>query len=209
MTTITLTFDNISGTQTSYTEKGFTVTAAEGASPPYYWDSTVLGINGYSGGALVDFENQIDTFTSSVGPFSVSSIQLEGRTGSGGPYMFTGIKSDGTIVTQTFQLDGVGGFQTFNFDSDFSNLVALKTDDASFAWIDNVVVSYNLLTITGTLANQAVKGNPTIDPFASVKITDLNSGQTETVTVTPSQTANGTLTDPNAATDGSTIVNGV
>ena len=46
-------------------------------------------------------------------------------------------------------------------------------------------------------------------PFALVKISDPNVGQTETVTVTPSQTANGTLFDPNAANNGSTITNGV
>ncbi len=63
--------------------------------------------------------------------------------------------------------------------------------------------------ITGTVANQAVTDHATIDPFALVKITDPNVSQTETVTVTPSQTANGTLFDPNAANNGSTITNGV
>jgi uncharacterized repeat protein (TIGR03803 family) len=64
-------------------------------------------------------------------------------------------------------------------------------------------------TITGTVANQPVTDHATIDPFALVKITDPNIGQTETVTVTSSQTTNGTLFDPNAATNGSTITNGV
>ena len=61
------------------------------------------------------------------------------------------------------------------------------------------------LAITGTVANQAVHDNATIDPFAHVTVTDANAGQTETVTITPSNITNGTLSDPNAATDLSTI----
>ena len=64
-------------------------------------------------------------------------------------------------------------------------------------------------TITGTVADQAVTVDVTIDPFAIVQINDPNVGQTETVMVTPPQTANGKLSDPNAAADGSTITNGV
>jgi hypothetical protein len=49
--------------------------------------------------------------------------------------------------------------------------------------------------ITGTAANQAVTDATTIDPFSLVTLTDGNSGQTETVTVTLSDAANGTLSN--------------
>jgi hypothetical protein len=65
-------------------------------------------------------------------------------------------------------------------------------------------------TIGGTVANQTATGTTPIDPFSGVVISDPNLGTLpETVTVTPSSTTNGTLSDPNAATDGSSISSGV
>ena len=64
--------------------------------------------------------------------------------------------------------------------------------------------------IGGTQAGQATTDEAAVKPFAAVTLTDSNAGApTETVTVTPSKTANGTLSDPNAATDGSTLSGGV
>ncbi len=65
------------------------------------------------------------------------------------------------------------------------------------------------LNIAGALSNQATTDAASLNPFAHVSITDTGSGQTETVTVTPSAIANGVLSDPNAATDGGTVANGV
>jgi hypothetical protein len=50
-------------------------------------------------------------------------------------------------------------------------------------------------TISGTLAGQAVTDQGTITPFAAVVIADANIGQAETVTVSLSSPANGTLTN--------------
>ena len=48
-----------------------------------------------------------------------------------------------------------------------------------------------------------------VHPFSSVAITDPNASQTETAVVSVNNAATGTLSDPNAATDGSTVRNGM
>jgi endoglucanase len=82
----------------------------------------------------------------------------------------------------------------------------------------NTAVAQSVVTATAvaspiavTLATQnvAIAAAASADPFAGIAITDANAGQTETATVASSAVANGTLTDPNAATDGSTVANGV
>ena len=62
-----------------------------------------------------------------------------------------------------------------------------------------------VIAINGATANQATTDAASLTPFAHVGIVDVNAGQTETVTVTPSSTANGTLSDPNSGTDGGSV----
>ncbi|WP_419758723.1 carbohydrate-binding domain-containing protein [Acidisoma sp.] len=65
------------------------------------------------------------------------------------------------------------------------------------------------ITVSPASASVATTDTASAKPFTGVVVTDANAGQTETAKVTLSATANGTLSDPNAATDGSQVVNGV
>ena len=65
------------------------------------------------------------------------------------------------------------------------------------------------IAITPAAEAVATTDDASTKPFKNVVITDANAGQTETASVTLSTAANGTLSDPNAATDGSKASNGV
>ena len=132
---------------------------------------------------------------------------------SSGVYTATGNASavtsalDALIFTPTANQMAPGLTVTTGFtitDSDTTALTA--TDTITSVIATDVAVPP---TITGTKAGQAITDLQTITPFTGVTIGDANFSQTETVTVTLSAAANGTLTDLNAATDGSTNVGGV
>ena len=113
---------------------------------------------------------------------------------------------DALIFTPTANQMAPGLTVTTGFtitDSDTTALTA--TDTITSVIATDVAVPP---TITGTKAGQAITDLQTITPFTGVTIGDANFSQTETVTVTLSA-ANGTLTDLNAATDGSTNIGGV
>ena len=86
----------------------------------------------------------------------------------------------GQAVTTTFTI------------SDTDTALATVTDSTTSVVATDVAVPP---TITGTLAGQLTSDRQTIAPFSKVTIADLNVGQTETVTVTLSAAANGTLSD--------------
>jgi hypothetical protein len=53
------------------------------------------------------------------------------------------------------------------------------------------------VTVKGTVANQSTSDTSSVSPFSGVVITDVNPGQTDTVSVTLSAAANGTLSNLN------------
>jgi plastocyanin len=131
----------------------------------------------------------------------------------GGSYIVTGTAAqvsadlDALVFTPTAHQVAPGQTMTTSFTIQVRDTAGQTTTDSTTSVIAKAIAVPP--TIAGTVANQAVNDHTTIDPFTHVKISDLNFGQTDTVIVTPSQTANGTLFDPNAATDGSTITNGI
>ncbi len=96
-----------------------------------------------------------------------------------------------------FTFSGGGGTPvTLQFDAsqDFSSLGFKLADDGQ-GGTDVTLVPAQPSTISNTVPGQATTDEKAITPFATVTITDPNIAQGETVTITPSSTANGTLSD--------------
>jgi hypothetical protein len=141
---------------------------------------------------------------SNLGIFTNPSADVYTATGSASAMTAA---LDALVFTPTANQVAPGQTVTTDFtitDTDTAALTA--TDTITSVIATDVGVSP---TISGTKAGQAITDLQTITPFSGVTIGDANIGQTETLTVTLSAAANGTLTDPNAATDGSTNVGGV
>ena len=100
---------------------------------------------------------------------------------------------DGLVFTPTANQVAPGQPITTTFTiSDTDTALATVTDSTTTVVATDVAVPP---TITGTIAGQLTSDRQTITPFSKVTIADLNFGQTETVTVTLSAPANGTLSD--------------
>ena len=103
---------------------------------------------------------------------------------------------------------GGGSFDGGLNDANLVQLAGENSGDGSVV-ITLIQAAAVASVIAGTQGSQATTDNAGINPFAAVTITDPNAGGTETVTVTPDTTTNGVLSDPNAATDGSTLSHGI
>ncbi len=99
----------------------------------------------------------------------------------------------GLVFTPTAHQVAPGGTVTTFFSlTDIDTGLATATNSAN-----SVIATAGTVTptISGTVADQTVTDSQTIAPFSGVTIGDGNLGQTETVTVTDSAPANGTLTN--------------
>ena len=116
-----------------------------------------------------------------VNPFSISGYALAQR----GVYI-TEASIDGAVQTGSFPSSVISQSYSFSF-KELAQPISVGAASSSNVTTDAAPVH----------------------PFASVVITDVNAGQAETVKVVLANTANGTLSDPNAATDGSSLAAGV
>jgi hypothetical protein len=121
---------------TSYTEKGFTITGSllgtPGSLSPYYSGSTAL---------FDDFFSPLNLSQVGGGVFSISSIDLTTLFNSSTTVSFTGTKANSTTVSQIFTTDAVvNTLQTFNFNSNFTDLVSVNWSGNNLQH-DNINVS--------------------------------------------------------------------
>ena len=125
-----------------YTEKGFLFDsvsidssgafAVEGTLSPNYQGSTALW-------EIYDFTRllQVDG-----GAFDLASIDLTAfSVGLNRTVNFTGTKADFSTVTQSFTTDALSGFQTFTFNSGFTNLTEVQFWNDGIVQFDNVNVT--------------------------------------------------------------------
>jgi hypothetical protein len=159
----------------------FDQNASTGSDPT---EATLL-LNGVSAGQTITMNDGGDTlilatpvaFAGTIVAGSGARLILQGLTATAATL------NNGTLVVRN-------GVQT----------VAALTLAGSYAG-DSFIASGSTLTIlatpkiSGTAAGQAISDQQTITPFAAISIVDTNFAQTETLTVTLSATANGTLTN--------------
>ncbi len=193
--------------------------------------STVTAVLALLNAAAAPADSFDGTFTAAAGSgFAVSGARLSAALAagqSGGGLSFTADTSTLGSQTETISFDPrdltddpapVATLATDIADGETATTteapadaggadVSFELDPIQIAVTDTVVSSGALAapTITGTAAEQAGTDEAAIKPFAAVTIGDGNAGQVDTVVVTPGAAANGTLSDPAAASDDSNL----
>ena len=128
----------------SYTEDGFELTTT--SAQPFATDGLLSPF--FLGGSTYMFSDGIATDLTTMSSvdgstFNMVSIDLAEVMGFGDVTVnFSGVKSDNSIVNQSFTLDGALGFETFLFGSDFTDLVSLSWDNqADYNAFDNITTA--------------------------------------------------------------------
>ena len=203
-TTFTIT-DTDTASQTA-TNVATTVIATAGTVAPTI-SLTQPGQSVSDQGTIAPFSNvvigdlnfgQTETVTVSLPAANGTLTNLGGGSYNRGVYTDIGTAAavttalEGLVFTPTAHQVAPGQTVTTTFaisDVDTAQAVATNTTTSVIATAGTVAP-----TISGALAGQITSDQGTITPFATVSIGDVNLGQTETVTVSLSLPANGTLT---------------
>jgi hypothetical protein len=183
----------------------------------YYTDpaSDQYSLDASQGNSL-SLQNLIDFAKAQGKPICVC------ETGAGNTSDGAGLSDNPVFVqwlSSTLENSGVTVDYVSIWDSDsggtyaFSNAGDDKPEEeaawAKYFGAQSETTAATPITITPTTEAVATTDTVKVAPFKGVAIKDANSGQTETAIVTLSSAANGSLIDPNAATDGSTSAAGV
>ena len=129
---------------------------------------------------------------------------------------FTAVVNWGDSTTSTAVVSGGGNPFSYSFSgahayatsAPYNVTVSVTDKDGGTGTSAATVVTVTNIapTITGTVANQPVNDNATILPFANVTIGDVDTpAQTQTVTITLSDTAKGSITTLNGFTGGGAV----
>ncbi|MCL2790438.1 MAG: PEP-CTERM sorting domain-containing protein [Desulfobulbus sp.] len=133
-----------------YEESGFRLTATapdSSLAPSFATAGTELDYVFTGSTALINdnWEGTTILMRTDGGLFQMNSIDLAELFATGEPFTvtFTGLLGNGDSVFQTFNLDGLLGTETFVFDTDFTDLVAVSwlQGDYLFHQFDNIDVT--------------------------------------------------------------------
>jgi VCBS repeat-containing protein len=146
------------------------------------------------------------TIDESYGDFTVASL-----INSGFSYAFNGV-----YFTTTFAASAQTGIRQLVFQPNPNRVAPGMTETSSFTievndgiapvtsdTVSVLITSVNdAPTIAGAVASQAVNDNATVSPFTAVTIADVDTGQTQSVSVTLDNAAKGVFTPDSLTASG-------
>jgi plastocyanin len=176
------------------------VIAGTTAGQPTTDEATILPFSGVSV-SDVDF-GQTETLTvtlSAPGNGALSHLDGGSYDASTGVYSITGSDAlvttalDGLLFTPTAHQVAPGDAVTTGFTIQDTDTAGASSSDDTTTVI--ATATSDPPTIVGTAANQDVTDETTLSPFSGVSVSDVDVGQTETLTVTLSAPGNGALSN--------------